>query len=365
MSHRLKHVGWQVGITYQTENRSGLNRRYLHDLLTEMSDHGMNFISFMMISYAMNDPVHDGYAWPVENPRLNCYKDEHCTNADKNTEFLTEIMYEASERGFHVNLFMNGFWWNHDRVKVGYPDIRNMGETGGAFYHHCADNNDTWQLACDEIADLLRVYSKSPVSSYGFETIGRAGPSGRCTCPDTMRRFTEALAKTGISANDVSSCRAALFELWNSFRDWEMLAEIVLAIKRVAPAIEIWHHGYMQLGDFGGYRFSANSYKKAGVDVAMPCVHTLGSEDDFKKILSGADGFPVVLHVDTRDKPTLNYDVPAKTPEYIRRVGGWVRDNDCLSLEGIIFFNEPATSKEIRQAVYDVIRDWRKSGIVA
>jgi len=61
----MKHVGWQVGMTYQTRDKGGLSRSYLHDLLLEMWDNGMNFISFMMIAHGLNDSDHDGYAWPA------------------------------------------------------------------------------------------------------------------------------------------------------------------------------------------------------------------------------------------------------------------------------------------------------------
>ena len=324
-----------------------------------MSDNNMNFVSFMMISYAMNDPFHDGYAWPTANPRLNCYRDVHCINAKRDTEFLSDIIAQAATFGLHVNLFMNGFWWNHDKVKVSYPNIRAIGPTAGSFYHHCADNDDAWRLACDEISDLLDYYSKSPVSSYGFETIGRGG----CTCSDTMRLFNDDLISAKMDLETHPGRRTDPFELWNRLRDGQVLARIVQTIKQVAPCIEIWHHGYMELGDFPGYRFSSDSYRKTGVDVALPCVHSLTSEDMFKRILFSAGDFPVVLHVDTRSKPTLNYDVPTKTPQYIRDIGEWVLKADSPSLRGVVFFNEPPTSRENKDAVYEVVRKWRSAGL--
>ena len=39
----LKHIGWQIGITYQTPNLEGLNARYLQALLAEMRDNGATF----------------------------------------------------------------------------------------------------------------------------------------------------------------------------------------------------------------------------------------------------------------------------------------------------------------------------------
>ncbi len=360
MDSKLQYVGWQLGITYQANDDRGVNPAYLHDLLSEMSDHGMNFISFMMISYALNDPNHDGYTWPVANPRLDCYKDRHCTNANEETEFLTEIIGEAVSLGFHVNLFMNGFWWNHDRVTVGYPNIRAMGDTGNSSYHHCADNDDTWRLACDDMSDLLNYYSHLPISSYGFEMIGREG----CKCPDTMRLFSDALALGGLERTPDAGREEDLFRLWSGMRDKQVLEEFVIAIKQAAPSTEVWHHGYMELGDLGGYRFSADSYRKAGIQTAIPCVHTLTSEEGLKAVLDSADGFPVVLHVDTRNTPTHNYDnVPLKTPEYIHNMGKWIIDHNTECLKGVAFFNEPPTSKENKNAVYQTVKNWQEGGL--
>jgi len=51
----MKYVGWQVGITYQTKKREGLNKKYLRNLLREMRENGMNFISFMKRSVEMKE----------------------------------------------------------------------------------------------------------------------------------------------------------------------------------------------------------------------------------------------------------------------------------------------------------------------
>jgi len=36
----MKYVGWQVGITYQTKKREGLDKKYLYNLLREMRENG-------------------------------------------------------------------------------------------------------------------------------------------------------------------------------------------------------------------------------------------------------------------------------------------------------------------------------------
>ena len=88
MGSKFEYVGWQVGIAYQTKEKSGLTKEYLDDLLLEMKDNGMNFISFMMITHGLNDSLHDGYTWPVRHPKVKCYVDPNCTNADPEKEFL-------------------------------------------------------------------------------------------------------------------------------------------------------------------------------------------------------------------------------------------------------------------------------------
>lgn len=360
MSGKLEYIGWQVGITYQTENREGLDKVYLKRLLSEMNDNGMNFISFMMISHWLNDPLHDGYTWPVRNPRLRCYLDEECINADPQKEFLKEIIAEANGLGFHVQLFMNGFWWNPDRVKVGYPHIQPIMSEGNKvkssqLYYHCADNEDTWKLACDEVEDLFNYYS-SFVRSYGFEMVGVGG----CHCDDTMKKFNDAMAMGKIAARSNEDA----VSVWSKMRAQEVLTEYTAAIKTLRPGIEVWHHGYMELGDYGGYRFSSYTYKKAGVDVAMPCVHTITDENMLQKVLESSGDFPLVLHVDTRSAPTCNYNVSSKNPAYILSMGEWILNHYRPNLKGVVFFNEVYTSPENRSVVYEVIRRWRENGLL-
>jgi hypothetical protein len=72
---KFKHVGWQIGISYQAPQKQGIDWPYLKNVIDRSADAGMNFISLMMISYAYFCPEHDGYAWPVKNPRLEPLRD--------------------------------------------------------------------------------------------------------------------------------------------------------------------------------------------------------------------------------------------------------------------------------------------------
>ncbi|MBN1445871.1 MAG: hypothetical protein JW957_07180 [Candidatus Omnitrophica bacterium] len=359
----MKYAGWQVGITYQTKKREGLDKKYLRNLLREMKDNGMNFVSFMVVTHGLNDVLHDGYTWPVRNKRLRCYMDKKCTNAGPKTEFLTEIIEEAAGYGFHVNLTDNQFWWNPKKAKKGYPliqaaEIQGKDNKAHQRYPHCADNSDTWRMACDAVEDLFGFYASQAVKSYAFEMIGRFQG---CTCPDTMKMFKQSLKTAGLESKSENK---DLFSLWEDMRRKEALEEFVIAIKKVNPSLEIWHHGYMELTDRGSYRFSPASYEKAGVDVALPCIHQVTDEDSLKKVLDSSKDFPLVLHVDTRDVSTLNYNIPLKNQEYILSMGRWIEKNNRKNLTGIAFFNEPATSAVNKKAVYKVVKNWRKKGLL-
>ncbi len=363
MTNVFKYIGWQVGITYQTKERGGLDEKYLRNLLREMRDNGMNFVSFMMISYELNDTIHDGYTWPVKNKKLRCYMDKKCTNANPKTEFLTEIIEEAAGYGFHVNLADNQFWWNPKKTKKGYPLIQTAEMPGCDSktlqrYAHCADNSDTWRMACDAVEDLFGFYNSKSVKSYAFEMIGRYHG---CTCPDTMKMFEQSLKTAGLESKGKNK---DLFALWEDMRRKETLEEFVIAMKKINPSIEIWHHGYMELIDRGSYRFSHTSYKKAGVDIALPCIHKITDENALKKVLESSEDFPLVLHIDTRDKVTANYNIPLKNPGYIANMGRWIEKNNRKNLAGVVFFNEASTSSGNKKAVYRAVNDWRRKGLL-
>ena len=355
MSTKLKYVGWQVGITYQSGNTPGLSKQYLHDLLGEMKENGMNFISFMMISTAENDPYHDGYAWPVKNGKLKNYLDKNSSNAVEKTEFLSEIIKEASDLGFHVNLFQNSFHWGN-RIKEGYPGLAKTYRD----FHHCVDNPVAWEIACDEVKDLFAFYAESQIDSYGFEMVGHWG----CRCPDTIKRFNKALTNGELEKYEEIKDIDKLFTLWERLDAVRILNQYTSFIKQTAPGIDIWHHGFCELGDFPGNRFSPASYREAEIDTAIPCIHLLTQESKLKAVIDSAETFPLALHLDTRDTATMNYDIPLKTPEYIYNSGRWIEKYYHDGFKGVVFFYEPATTRKNKNAVYEVVRNWQKTGLL-
>ena len=321
----LQYVGWQTGISYQCPEPEGLTQAYVHELLGQMHSHGMNIMSFMMVSCELNDPLHDGYAWPVRKPRLRCYLDEKIRNAQPEHEFLqTEIEY-AARLGLHVQLFTNNFWWNHRKAIIGYPKIAaiHSDDPTAGDWHHQATNQDTWAMACDEVADLLGFYTSSAVKSYGWEMMGTPWSTDYAVAyAETMRAFAA-------------------------------------YVRTVRSDIEVWHHGYLK---FENER-RPDVYRSAGIDVVFPCIHLVTSEEQLAEVIASSEDIPFVLHVDVRDFPTANYRVPLKTPEYIEQMCRWITRHLRDNLLGVMFFNEVSASQKNKDAVYREIDQWRHSGI--
>ena len=59
-------------------------------LLDEMARNKMNLLSLMMNSTVENDPVHEGYCWPVRNPKLKGYWDSASINGQPSSEFVAK-----------------------------------------------------------------------------------------------------------------------------------------------------------------------------------------------------------------------------------------------------------------------------------
>jgi hypothetical protein len=321
----MRYVGWQLGVSYQCPEAEGVSQEYVHGLLQRMHHEGMNLVSFMMVSSGINDPVHDGYAWPVRNPRLRCYLDENVRNARPEQEFLSAEIEYAAGLGMHVQVFTNNFWWDHQKAVVGYPGMVaiHSDDPAAGEWHHVASDKQTWAMACDEARDLLEFYGGPGVRSYGWEMMGVAwSPEEAEVYAETMRRFAE-------------------------------------HVHTVRPEVEVWHHGYMRCE--GGR--SPQAYRRAGVDVVFPCIHLVTSEEEWVAVLESSEEVPLVLHVDVRDHPTRNYDVPLKTPEYIEQMCSWIARHQRDNLLGVMFFNEVSTSPRNRECVYREVGKWRRAGV--
>jgi len=345
---KLRCLGWQVGLTYQSMASGGLDRDYLLRLLDEMAANRMNTLSLMMQSYGYFDPGHDGYAWPVRNPALIPYRDPNAINAQPDREFVRDIIEEAAARQIEIQLFLNWGIWNPDFVKGAYPEaslqMKDDGTPSG--WLHCPDAPGAWQLGLDEAADLLTFYDHPNVTGYAFERVSYAGFS-TCYCPYTRKAFHEA---TGIALDDAGDRQR---EAWKTEQMSRYLSEFSAHIRKLRPGITIGLHTQCRRG----WGHDPARLGQCGIDYLLP--HTIQFPTTQPQLYAMLDTLapnPCVLHFCTRDRRPQNYKLWIKTPEIIDEVLGWVHDYPGSNLAGLLFFNEPATSPTNKEAVYQGIR---------
>lgn len=347
---RLDYVGWQVGINYQAPAAHGVDLPYLRNVIDRSADAGMNFISLMMLSYAHFCPEHDGLAWPVRNRRLEALRDTQCLNAQPRREFVSKALDYAKRKGFHCQLMLNSMIWNPARVAAAYAQATPQTDRNGGTGHgwlFCPDSPGAWQLAIDEVTDLLQVYSGSPVDSFAFERVGYS--SGTCYCEHSQRRFRE---DTG---EDMLASKLSPL-LWKGNAARRHLAQYVNAVRQARPGIAVWAHsgGDPEWGHF------PHVLRDVGVDVVNNHgQHFLQTEGAFHQQLDWLAPLVCVPHLCVRDMPTANYATAIKTPETIRQHAGWLESYAGKRVAGAVFFNEVRTSEANKAAVYDVVRRWR------
>lgn len=349
---RYQYVGWQLGINYQVADPQGLDWPYLKQVIDRSADAGMNFLSLMMLSYAYYCPEHDGYAWPVRNPKLEPLRDRDCLNASPRTEFVSRALEYAKGKGFHCQLALNALIWNPAKVALHYPQSSAQcnaeGQPAAAGWLHCPDSPGAFQLAIDEVVDLLQFYADSPVDSFAFERIGYNG--GSCYCSYSRERFAQ---QTGQELG-----KSRLHHLiWKGNSTREHLRRYIEAIHQARPGLEVWAHsgGEPEWGHF------PHVLEQAGIGtVANHGLHFLPTEQSFHQQLDWLAPLTCVPHICVRDLPTPNYAVAIKTPEMIREYGRWLQDYADQRLAGAMFFNEVRTSERNKQAVYDLVRGWMR-----
>lgn len=351
-SRRLRYVGWQVGLTYQSERPEGLDRDYFLRLLDEMAAQRMNLLSIMMLSYGYYDPGHDGYAWPVRHPALQHYQDANCLNGRAETEFIGEIIGEAAHRKIEVQLFMNWGIWNPEKLGLGYETTQVQADRSGqsSGWLHCPDAAGSWQAGLDEVQDLLEYYAHPNVTSFAFERISYQG-SDYCYCPHTRARFA---SDTGHALETAHSRR---IRRWKNEHIGALIAEYARHIRRLRPEIAVALHTQCA----PGWGHDAARLPGHGIDFVLP--HTVQFEEteaNLHALLRRLRPNPCVLHFCTRDKRPTNYNLWIKTPEIIGRVFDWISKYRGSNLAGFLFFNEPATSAANKQAVYENLKrfDW-------
>ncbi len=342
----LRHCGWLVGVSYCAPEPGGVTYDHLHELLHEMRDHKMNYLSLMMQSYAYFDPVHDGYAWPVRNPRLADYVDEKNVNARKETEFLSRILPEAERLKIEVEMTLNWGIWNNSRISKAYPGASLQLDRSGhpIASLHCPDSPGAWQLGLDEVADLLSFYGSYPaLRRYAFERISYAGRDG-CFCTHTRDAYAAPKPFDKLTEAERVS--------WKEQNIGRKVTEYTSFIKARSPKILIgcstvgnphWGHNPVKFRDWG-------------IEYVQP--HTIQHETGKRQLYrtwTHISPNPMILHFDLRDRAPQNYPIWQKTPRIIEQVMSWVNEAPVSNIEGIIFFNEPVIPTANRQAMYDAL----------
>ncbi len=357
----LRYCGWLVGVSYCTPGPGGVTYDHLHGLLHEMHDHGMNYLSLMMQSYAYFDPVHDGYAWPVENPRLAGYVDEKNVNARKETEFVSRILEEAEQQKIEVEMTLNWGIWNNTRISKAYPDACLQQDRSGrpAGSLHCPDSPGAWQLGLDEVADLLSVYGKFPaLKRYAFERVSYAGRGG-CFCVHTRDAYASQNRAPACANVPPTKAPKPLEKIhdaelvgWKQDNIGRKITEYTSSIKARFPHIKI---GCSTVGN-PHWGHDPAKFREWGIEYVQP--HTIQFKTGKRQLYrtwARLSPNPMILHFDLRDHAPQNYPIWQKTPKIIKQVMSWVRDAPSKNVSGMIFFNEPAVSPQNRQAMYDAL----------
>ncbi|MBU4199524.1 MAG: hypothetical protein KKE37_07315 [Verrucomicrobia bacterium] len=352
MKNKFQHLGWQVGLSYQTPRPEGKRPDELRQLIHEMRDHGMSFLSLMLLSYSYFDD-HDGYSWPPRRQSLRCYRDEHSLNADEKTEFLGDVIHEACQAGLHVQLMDTWGVWNPERIRKGYPGAALQELSDGRFadWVHCPDVPDVYRCGRDEMLDSLERYAAFGVRSYGIESVGYWLGTSSCFCRHTREAFAretgETLTSEWVQANQVS------LRQWKQEHVGGILKRLADEVHAEFPKVEIWLHSTCDQ-DRG---HSSTFIQKAGIPVVIPyMMHTAGDFSDIPQNLCAVSPLPAVGHVCVRSQPFKNYPVPPKNPDVIKSFFDAIERTEADNLIGLMFFNESCVSRENRRAVYDGIR---------
>ena len=343
----IEYRGWQIGLTYQSKNPGGQDRANFHHLLSEMAEHHMNLLSIMMQSYACFDPLHDGYAWPTVNPKLECYRDTTAVNAQHDTEFLHVVFDEAKELGIEIELFLNWGIWNPAKVITSYPNMQCQVDARGrpAGWLQCPDSPGSWQLGIDEVDDLFAVYRHPNVKRFAFERFGYAG-THHCYCSYSREAFR---AGTGKELEDMKSNQ--ILE-WKADHVGKKMKEYVEHVKQIAPGIKIGLHTQGNLA----WGHDPARFAEWGIDFVEP--HTIQyktSQTALTRLWKNLAPNPCILHVDVRDTAPVNYPILRKKPRIIKKTLNWIKDFDGDNIKGILFFNEPAVSEINKRCVYEML----------
>jgi hypothetical protein len=348
-ARKMRYVGWQVGITYQAKAPGGLTRDDMMRMLDDMARHRMNLLSLQMISYSHFDPKHDGYCWPVTNPKLKPLWDSTAINGQPKTEFVREVIAEAAQRGIEVQLFMNWGIWNPDKLRRGYPEIANytkrpqLGKPQKPTWFFCPDSPGAWQAGLDEAVDLLTYYADRNVVSYGFENLC----SHDCFCAYTQKKYEEETGKPLLKASDAERAE------WAKGHLAKLLTRYVRHIRGINPKLDVWLHSSC-IPDWG---HDPKRLPQCGFNYLLPhTFHFPTTKEKFFAKLRSLEPNRCVLHFSARDVRPANYGLWIQTPESIAEKVGWVLEYPGKNLAGVLFYNPNAMSARNIHAVYEQVK---------
>lgn len=341
-----------VGITYQSEQTGGPDYDSFMRLLDEMAHNKMNLLCLYMISLGYHDSLHDGYAWPVRNPKLTFFKDPAATNAAEQTEFLTNIIPAAADRQIEVQTMLNWGVWNPEKIAAAEPAaVRQRDREGSPLetWLYCPDCPEVWQLGLDEVTDLLSFYDHPNHTSHVFERISYANDSF-CFCKHTREKYLE---DTGC---DLLEANGSDIRRWKAKNIGRYISDYVKHVKAMRSGLEVWAH---TLGN-PAWGHDPAHMKEYGIEYLMP--HTFHFRQEKKVLYDTLQHLApnrCVLHFDVRNRAPTNYNLWIKTPEIIAEAIQWIDEYPGENIVGVLFFNHNAVSEENKKAVYEGMKRWQ------
>ncbi len=345
----LEKYGWMVSPTYNSGSKKGLDYPHFVRLLEEMQAQDMNFLSIMMVSYGLYDTLHDGFCWPIQNPRLRCYLDKTALNSHAETEFITRVLDDTARRGIKVGFFLNWGIWNHSKIIQNYPDsaVQRHRKKGAQGWLHCPDSPGAWDFGTDSVSDLLTFYRHKNLHSVSVERIGYTG-GDFCYCPHTRAAFG---AETGI---DMDVASAEQIKLWKSRHIGQKLSDYKSHIRLFNPDLQLWLHTQGK----SGWGHDPKTLQSYGVDALLP--HTVQKKQTKRQLLAMVDRLApndCYLHFDLRDRAPVNYKIWKKTPRIIQKSLKAIHQSSRSHIKGLVFFNEAAVSPKNRRAAYRFVKN--------
>ena len=351
---RLKYVGWQVGVTYQATSPGGLARDDMMRMLDAMARHRMNLLSLQMLGYAHFDPKHDGYCWPVSNPKLRPLWDATASQWPARDGILARgdrIGGRAGDRSPDVHEL------GDLESREDPPELSRCRQSGVAPSSRQAAAHAGLVLCAERagiMADRARRSSRPvdlllPHECHQLRVRKPLLP--RLFLPPTQEKYRRETGKSLLDAPKIER------DAWSKERISKLLKQYVEHLRRIRPHLDVWLHTRCTT-DSG---HDPKRLPECGFNFVLPhTFHFPITQEKFHATLRHLEPNRCVLHFSARDVRPTNYPLWIQTPESIAEKIGWVLDYPGENLAGILFYNPNAMSPRNVRAVYEQIRrfDW-------